>query len=165
VGTPYVLVLLRKCENGRSTVEGVKIAMEALKAALPPGVTITPCYDRTELIDAAMWTVEKALGAAVLLVLLVLIVLLGNLRAALTVALILPLSVLATLFLMRVFGVTAILMSLGVSPSPSVSWWTRPWWWSRTCTPSWRARRRAWTACTSSTARPSKSRRQSWPAC
>jgi cobalt-zinc-cadmium resistance protein CzcA len=107
------LVLLRKGENGRSTVEGVKIEMEALKAALPKGVTITPFYDRTDLIEAAVWTVEKALGEAVLLVLLVLIVLLGNLRAALTVALILPLSVLATLFLMRAFGVTANLMSLG----------------------------------------------------
>ncbi|MHB1142814.1 MAG: efflux RND transporter permease subunit [Sulfuricaulis sp.] len=107
------LVLLRKGENGRSTVEGVKIEMEALKAALPKGVTITPFYDRTDLIEAAVWTVEKALGEAVLLVLLVLIVLLGNLRAALTVALILPLSVLVTLFLMRVFGVTANLMSLG----------------------------------------------------
>jgi cobalt-zinc-cadmium resistance protein CzcA len=107
------LVLLRKGENGRSTVEGVKIEMEALKAALPQGVTITPFYDRTDLIEAAVWTVEKALGEAVLLVLLVLIVLLGNLRAALTVALILPLTVLATFLLMRVFGVTANLMSLG----------------------------------------------------
>jgi cobalt-zinc-cadmium resistance protein CzcA len=107
------LVLLRKGENGRSTVEGVKREMESLKAALPQGVTIAPFYDRTDLIEAAVWTVEKALGEAVLLVLLVLIVLLGNLRAALTVALILPLSVLATFFLMRVFGITANLMSLG----------------------------------------------------
>jgi len=107
------LVLLRKGENGRSTVEGVKREIEALKAALPEGVTITPFYDRTELIEAAVWTVEKALGEAVVLVLLVLIVLLGNLRAALTVALILPLTVLATFLLMRVFGVTANLMSLG----------------------------------------------------
>jgi cobalt-zinc-cadmium resistance protein CzcA len=107
------LVLLRKGENGRSTVEGVKREMEALKELLPEGVTLTPFYDRTELIEAAVWTVEKALAEAVLLVLLVLIVLLGNLRAALTVALILPLTVLATFLLMRVFGVTANLMSLG----------------------------------------------------
>ncbi len=107
------LVLLRKGENGRSTVEGVKREMEALKGLLPKGVTITPFYDRTELIEAAVWTVEKALAEAVVLVLIVLIVLLGNLRAALTVALILPLTVLATFLLMRVFGVTANLMSLG----------------------------------------------------
>ena len=107
------LVLLRKGENGRATVEGVKREIEALKTALPQGVTITPFYDRTELIDAAVGTVETALAEAVVLVLLVLVVLLGNLRAALTVALILPLSVLATFLLMRVFGVTANLMSLG----------------------------------------------------
>ncbi len=107
------LVLLRKGENGRSTVEGVKREIEALKGLLPPGVTLTPFYDRTELIDAAVWTVEKALGEAVVLVLIVLIVLLGNLRAALTVSLILPLTVLATFLLMRMFGITANLMSLG----------------------------------------------------
>ncbi|HJW82553.1 MAG TPA: CusA/CzcA family heavy metal efflux RND transporter [Acidiferrobacterales bacterium] len=107
------LVLLRKGANSRTTVEGVKRELEALKAALPEGVRIEPFYDRTELINEAVWTVEKALGEAVLLVLVVLIVLLGNLRAALTVALILPLSVLATFILMRVFGVSANLMSLG----------------------------------------------------
>ncbi len=107
------LVLLRQGENGRSTVVGVKHEMEAIKAAMPKGVTITPFYDRTELIEAAVGTVEIALAEAVVLVLIVLIVLLGNLRAALTVALILPLSVLATFLLMRIFGVTANLMSLG----------------------------------------------------
>ena len=107
------LVLLRKGANSRTTVEGVKRELEALKATLPKGVHIEPFYDRTELINEAVWTVEKALGEAVVLVLLVLIVLLGNLRAALTVALILPLSVLATFLLMRIFGVSANLMSLG----------------------------------------------------
>ena len=107
------LVLLRKGANSRTTVEGVKRELEALKATLPTGVHIEPFYDRTELINEAVWTVEKALGEAVLLVLVVLVVLLGNLRAALTVALILPLSVLATFMLMRVFGVSANLMSLG----------------------------------------------------
>ena len=107
------LVLLRKGANSRSTVEGVKRELEALKPALPKGVHIEPFYDRTELIDKAVWTVEKALGEAVILVLIVLVVLLGNLRAALTVALILPLSVLATFVLMRLFGISANLMSLG----------------------------------------------------
>ena len=107
------LVLLRKGANSRTTVEGVKRELEALKKALPKGVQIEPFYDRTELINAAVWTVEVALGEAVVLVLVVLVVLLGNLRAALTVALILPLSVLATFALMRLFGVSANLMSLG----------------------------------------------------
>ncbi len=107
------LVLLRKGANSRTTVEGVKRELQALAPSLPKGVQVVPFYDRTELINAAVWTVEKALGEAVILVLIVLVVLLGNLRAALTVALILPLSVLATFILMRLFGVTANLMSLG----------------------------------------------------
>ena len=107
------LVLLRKDANGRATVEGVKREIAALAPILPEGVKIVPFYDRTELIEEAVWTVEKALGEAVLLVLIVLIVLLGNLRAALTVALILPLSVLFTFLMMRLFDVSANLMSLG----------------------------------------------------
>jgi len=107
------LALLRLGANSRSTVEGVKAELEALKSALPEGVRTVPFYDRTELVSAAVWTVEKALGEAVLLVLLVLIVMLGNLRAALTVALILPLSVLFTFIMMRIFGISANLMSLG----------------------------------------------------
>jgi len=107
------LVLLRKGANGRRTVEGVKRELAALAPTLPEGVKIVPFYDRTELINEAVWTVEKALGEAVVLVLVVLIVLLGNLRAALTVALILPLSVLFTFLMMRLFDVSANLMSLG----------------------------------------------------
>ena len=107
------LVLLRKDANSRTVVEAVKREVEAMKPALPEGVEIVPFYDRAALIEAAVWTVEKALGEAVLLVLAVLVVLLGNLRAALTVALILPLSVLFTFILMKLLGVTANLMSLG----------------------------------------------------
>ena len=107
------LALIRQGANSRSTVEGVKRELELLQTALPEGVHIVPFYDRTELVTAAVWTVEKALGEAVILVVLVLIVMLGNLRAALTVALILPLSVLFTFIMMRLFSVSANLMSLG----------------------------------------------------
>lgn len=107
------LVLLRKGANSRSTIGGVKREVELLKQALPDGVAIVPFYDRTELVTAAVWTVEKALGEVVVLVLLVLIIMLGNLRAALTVALVLPLSVLFTFIMMYLFGVSANLMSLG----------------------------------------------------
>ncbi|WP_405416873.1 efflux RND transporter permease subunit [Marinobacter flavimaris] len=107
------LALLRRGANSRTMVEGVKHELEALKATLPEGLRIVPFYDRSELVSQAVWTVEKALGEAVVLVLLVLIVMLGNLRAALTVALILPLSVLFTFVMMRLFGVSANLMSLG----------------------------------------------------
>lgn len=107
------LVLLRKGANSRVAVEGAKRELESLKSVLPKGVTIMPFYDRTELVNSAVSTVEKALIEAVVLVLLVLVVMLGNLRSALTVALVLPLSVLFTFILMRIFGVSANLMSLG----------------------------------------------------
>lgn len=107
------LALLRTGANSRTAVAGVKRELEALKPTLPKGVEIVPFYDRSELVTAAVWTVEKALGEAVILVLLVLIIMLGNLRAALTVALILPLSVLFTFIMMRLTGVSANLMSLG----------------------------------------------------
>ncbi len=107
------LALLRVGANSRTVVEAVKKEIETLAPTLPKGVSIEPFYDRADLINAAVLTVEKALGEAVVLVVLVLVVLLGNLRAALTVALILPLSVLFTFILMNLFGVTANLMSLG----------------------------------------------------
>ncbi len=107
------VALLRVGANSRTVVEAVKAEIKRLAPTLPPGVTIEPYYDRADLINAAVGTVEKALGEAVALVVLVLIVLLGNLRTALTVALILPLSVLFTLILMRLTGISANLMSLG----------------------------------------------------
>lgn len=107
------LVLLRKGANSRTMVEGVKQELAQLEKSLPKGVHIIPFYDRTDLVTKAVLTVEKALGEAVALVLLVLIIMLGNLRSALTVALILPLSVLFTFIMMRIFGVSANLMSLG----------------------------------------------------
>ncbi len=107
------LVLLRKGANSRVAVEGVKKEMEALKSSLPKGVQIIPFYDRTELVKSATHTVEKALAEAVVLVLLVLVVMLGDLRSALTVALILPLTGLFSFILMYFFGISANLMSLG----------------------------------------------------
>ncbi|HEY9050803.1 MAG TPA: efflux RND transporter permease subunit, partial [Gammaproteobacteria bacterium] len=107
------LVLLRKGANSLRAVEGSKQAIEELKKILPKDVSIEAFYDRTQLITKAVWTVEKALAEAVVLVLLVLIIMLGDIRSALTVAVILPLSVLFTFIMMHVFGVSANLMSLG----------------------------------------------------
>jgi heavy metal efflux system protein len=107
------LVLLRKGANSLRAVAGTKKALQSLKDILPPGVSIESFYDRTDLITKAVWTVEKALGEAVILVLLVLIIMLGDIRSALTVALILPLSVLFTFIMMKLFDVSANLMSLG----------------------------------------------------
>lgn len=107
------LVLLRAGANSRTVVQAVKQELARMAPTLPKGVTIEPYYDRSNLIKKAIHTVEKSLGEAVALVFLVLIVMLGNLRAALTAAFILPLSVLFTFIMMKVFGVTANLMSLG----------------------------------------------------
>ena len=81
------LVLLRKGANSLRAVAGTKEALETLKDILPEGVSIESFYDRTDLITKAVWTVQKALGEAVVLVLLVLIIMLGDIRSALTVAL------------------------------------------------------------------------------
>ena len=107
------LVLLSKGANSRTTVQGVKRAFDELKFQLPKEVRIESFYDRTDLIEEAVWTVEKVLAEAVVLVIIVLIIMLGNIRSALTVALILPLTVLFTFILMRLTGISANLMSLG----------------------------------------------------
>ncbi|GMQ84149.1 MAG: CusA/CzcA family heavy metal efflux RND transporter [Gammaproteobacteria bacterium] len=107
------LAMLLRGYNSRTAVEGVKRALAALQPTLPPGVHIVPFYDRSILVKKAVGTVQKALGEAVVLVLLVLVIMLGDLRSALTVALILPLSVLFTFVMMKTFGISANLMSLG----------------------------------------------------
>jgi len=107
------IVLLRTGANGRKTVQGVKRELAKIQKSLPPGVTIKPFYDRSDLIGKAVWTVEKALAEAVILVLLVLLIFLGNVRSATTAGIVLPLTVLGTFLAMRVFGITANLMSLG----------------------------------------------------
>ena len=107
------LVLGLRGANARAVVEGVKTKLDELSAGLPDGVEIQVFYDRGVLVDKAVHTVSKALVEATVLVLILLVLFLGDLRAALTVALILPLAALATFILMRQFGLSANLMSLG----------------------------------------------------
>ena len=107
------LVLNRRGANGRKTVDAVKEALEDVKEALPEGVRIKPFYDRAELITTAVNTVRNALLQAVVLVLIVLLLFLGNVRSALTVGVILPLTVLGAFVAMKLLGLTANLMSLG----------------------------------------------------
>lgn len=107
------LVLGLRGANARQVVEGVRARLDELQPAFPEGVTVDVFYDRGNLVDRSVHTVSKALGEAVILVLILLVLLLGNLRAAVTVALILPLAALATFILMRWFGLSANLMSLG----------------------------------------------------
>jgi cobalt-zinc-cadmium resistance protein CzcA len=107
------LVIGLKGVNAGVLIQNVKTRLAEIQATLPKGVTISPFYDRAQLVDRAVGTVSKALLEAAVLVVILLLLFLGNLRAALVVALILPLSVLATFVLMRQFGLSANLMSLG----------------------------------------------------
>jgi cobalt-zinc-cadmium resistance protein CzcA len=107
------LVLGLRGANARQVVEGVRAKLEELEPGLPAGVAINVFYDRGQLVDKAVGTVTKALMEATVLVLVLLVLFLGDLRAALTVALILPLATLATFILMHYFDMSANLMSLG----------------------------------------------------
>ena len=107
------LVIGLKGVNAGELIKNVKTKIAEIQATLPKGVTISTFYDRAQLVDRAVGTVSKALLEAAVLVVILLILFLGNLRAAIVVALILPLSVLSTFVLMRQFGLSANLMSLG----------------------------------------------------
>jgi cobalt-zinc-cadmium resistance protein CzcA len=107
------LVLSLRGANARQTIEGIEKKMEELKAGFPPGVKATVFYNRGNLVTKAVDTVQHALLEAIVLVVVLLILFLGNLRAALTVALILPLAALVTFILMQQMGMSANLMSLG----------------------------------------------------
>jgi heavy metal efflux system protein len=107
------IVMMLKGENSRMVVNAVKERVEQVKKTLPAGVELVPFYDRTELIDRAIATVERNLVEGAILVIVVLLLLLGNWRGALLVATIIPLSMLFAAILMRVFNVSGNLMSLG----------------------------------------------------
>ena len=107
------LVLGLRGANARQLVQDVRARLHEIEASLPQGITLRPFYDRGALVERAVGTVSKALAEAIALVLVLLLLFLGNLRAALVVALILPLSALATFVLMHQWGLSANLMSLG----------------------------------------------------
>src|SRR6266699_3220830 len=108
------LVLMRKGENPSVVLADLKARIETLKSTvLPENVTIEPIYDRTWLIDTTLHTVFKNLLEGATLVTGVLLVFLGSLRAALIVALMIPLSLLATFTGLTLRGIPANLLSLG----------------------------------------------------
>lgn len=107
------LVLGLRGANARQVVEGVQAKLNEIAPTLPKGVTTHVFYNRGSLVERAVHTVTKALTEAVVLVVVLLLLFLGNLRAALTIALALPLAALVTFLLMQQFGMSANLMSLG----------------------------------------------------
>ncbi len=107
------VVLSLRGANARSTVEGIEAKIAELAPSLPNGVHLEVFYNRGILVNKAVDTVFHALGEAIALVLVLLLLFLGNLRAAIVVAIVLPLSALFTFILMSVMDMSANLMSLG----------------------------------------------------
>jgi len=107
------LVLAMRGANAQQVLAQVRSRLAELAPTLPKGITISPFYDRGNLVARAVNTVVKALAEATVLVVLLLYVFLGNVRSALVVACILPLAALGTFVLMQSFGLSANLMSLG----------------------------------------------------
>jgi heavy metal efflux system protein len=105
------MVIMLKGENGKRLIERVKERIANLR--LPQGVKITPFYDQSFVIDGTIHTVEKNLFEGFVLVAVVLLLFLGNLRAALITAAVIPFSMLISFLGMRLFGISANLMSLG----------------------------------------------------
>ncbi len=107
------MVIMLKGENGRDVGARVKARMAEVVPTLPAGVTITPFYDQTEVIERTASTVRLNLLEGSVLVIVVLFAFLGDARAALVAAAVIPVSMLAGFIGMRLFGVSANLMSLG----------------------------------------------------
>jgi cobalt-zinc-cadmium resistance protein CzcA len=107
------IVMMLKGANSAAVVQRVKEKMNTIQRSLPEDVIIEPFLDRTDLVDRAIRTVKTNLVEGALIVIFVLVLFLGNLRAGLIVASAIPLSLLFALGMMHAFGVSANLMSLG----------------------------------------------------
>ena len=111
--TVLATVLMLAGENSRVVAKAAAASLEEAARALPKGVVASPVYDRTDLVERAIGTVEKNLVEGALLVIVVLFLLLGNVRAALITAAVIPITMLMTITGMVRTGVSGNLMSLG----------------------------------------------------
>ncbi|QKJ64252.1 CusA/CzcA family heavy metal efflux RND transporter [Flavobacterium sp. M31R6] len=107
------IVMMLKGANSNEVVQRIKDKMLIIQKSLPNDVVVEPFIDRSNFVNRAISTVEKNLIEGALIVIFVLVLFLGNLRAGLIVASAIPLSMLFALGLMKIFGVSANLMSLG----------------------------------------------------
>lgn len=107
------MVMMIMGGNSRQVVEDVKHRIAEIQKTLPEGIEIDTFYDRTELIEKTIHTVAENIGVGVFLVIVMLFLLLGDVRAGLIVAAAIPLSAMSALIAMRYAGVSANLMSLG----------------------------------------------------
>ena len=107
------VVMMLKGANSSDVIKNVKERVAQIQKTLPEGVLIEPFLDRSKMVSNAIGTVEKNLMEGALIVLFVLILFLGNVRAGLLVASVIPLAMLFAIILMNAFGVSGNLMSLG----------------------------------------------------
>ena len=107
------MVMMLMGENSRTVVASVKERIAKISETLPPGVYIDTFYDRTELVDKTIHTIAENIGSGAVLVIIMLLLLMGDLRAGLIVASAIPLSAMFAFIAMRMAGVSANLMSLG----------------------------------------------------
>ena len=109
------IVMMVRAGNAKEIVTRVKQRVEEInqKGLLPGGLKIVPYYDRTELVDAALWTIAKVLIEGIVLVVVVLFIFLGDVRSSLIVVATLIIAPLTTFIMMNRYGISANLMSLG----------------------------------------------------
>ena len=107
------IVMMLKGENSNNVIKDVKEKVADIQKTLPKGVVIEPFLDRTKMVNNAIGTIETNLLEGALIVVLVLVLFLGNLRAGFLVASVIPLAMLFAICMMNLFGVSGNLMSLG----------------------------------------------------
>ncbi|MEX2608677.1 MAG: CusA/CzcA family heavy metal efflux RND transporter [Gemmatimonadota bacterium] len=107
------IVMMLRGENSREVVRRVREKVEQINRSLPEGVSLSPYYDQTDLVEGTLHTIRENLLLGGFLVIAILLLFLGNLRAALIVAATIPLSLLFAMIGMRWLGLSANLMSLG----------------------------------------------------
>jgi heavy metal efflux system protein len=107
------VVMMLKGENAHKVIDNVQIRIASVIKSLPEGVTIEPYLNRSDLVGRAISTVSRNLIEGALIVIFILVLFLGNLRAGLIVASVIPLSMLFAISVMKIFGVSGNLMSLG----------------------------------------------------
>lgn len=107
------VVMMLKGANSNEVIKKIKARVDQIQKTLPEGVMIDPFLDRTKMVNNAIGTVEKNLMEGALIVVFVLVLFLGNFRAGLLVASVIPLAMLIAVIMMNTFGVSGNLMSLG----------------------------------------------------
>jgi len=107
------IVVMRYGENAKEVIDNIKEKLGAVEKGLPPGVKFKIAYDRSNLIDAAITTLQEALLEEILVVSVVVFIFLFHVRSAAVVIITIPLSVLIGFIFVKVFGITLNIMSLG----------------------------------------------------